>query len=104
MMTSDEIWMERQGDTSGLKIGDYVPCARCVHSTRDLTCKLSGEFERDTCNGKQICPNRKSRPSKPPEQLARELEELERAYDLPEDEWHEWKKKHKDYGFPWIRP
>ena len=104
MTTSDEIWNERQGDMSGVVSLGKASCYGCVHSTRDLTCKLSGKCEREVCAKKRVCSHRKLRPPKQPEQLARELEELERAYDLPEDEWHEWKKKHKDYGFPWIRP
>ncbi len=104
LKTSQDAWEENTGDLSGVVCLGWAVCARCVYSTRDLTCKLSGEFERDVCNKKRICPHRKLRPLKPPEQLARELEELEKAYDLPEHEWREWKRKHKDYGCPWSYP
>lgn len=104
MKTSDELWMERQGDVRGVVCLGKAICCGCVHSTRKLICKLSGKLEGDVCVGYRDCHHRKPRPLKPPEQLARELEELEKAYDLPEHEWREWERTHKDYGEPWIYP
>ena len=101
---TEEAWKENTGDLRGWKCVGWAPCAGCQHSMRDLTCKLTGQFEGEVCNEGKRCPHMKPRPPKPPERVAWELKELDKACELPEKEWREWEKKHPGYGRPWYYP
>lgn len=99
MKTSDELWQEKMDDIGHPFGSEKVICSRCTHSTRDLTCKLSGEFERDVCTGERQCHRKCLKPPKSPEQLARERAELDAASNLPESEWVRWVREHEDYSY-----
>ena len=65
--------------------------------------EIAAEVRQMAAEGKR-CPHMKPRPPKPPERVAWELKELDKACELPEKEWREWEKKHPGYGRPWYYP